>query len=75
MHSYDDILDRIRSTLAELFEIDRAAILPAARLYEDLGMDSIEVVDLMDEVQTQAGRKAISARCAPWAIGSPSCSA
>jgi acyl carrier protein len=57
MHSYDDILDRIRDTLVKLFELDRAVITPEARLYEDLEIDSIDVVDLMDEVQAQTGRK------------------
>ena len=37
--------------------ISRPNITPAARLYEDLEIDSIDVVDLMDEVQRHTGRK------------------
>ena len=57
MQSQDQILERIRETLVELFEIEPARITPEARLYEDLEIDSIDVVDLMDEVQKHTGRK------------------
>jgi acyl carrier protein len=57
MQSQDEILERIRQTLVELFELEPARIKPEARLYEDLEIDSIDVVDLMDEVQKHTGRK------------------
>lgn len=57
MQSQDEILERIRLTLVELFELAPARITPEARLYEDLEIDSIDVVDLMDEVQKHTGRK------------------
>ncbi len=58
MHSYDDVLERIRSTLVELFELSPEAITPQARLYDDLEIDSIDVVDLMEEVHRHTGKKA-----------------
>ena len=57
MQSHDQILERIRSTLVELFELSPADITLEARLYDDLEIDSIDVVDLMDEVQRYTGRK------------------
>ena len=57
MQPQDEILERIRQTLVELFELEPARIKPEARLYEDLEIDSIDVVDLMDEVQRHTGRK------------------
>jgi acyl carrier protein len=57
MHSHDEILDRIRNTLVGLFQLYPADVTPAARLYEDLEIDSIDVVDLMDEVQRYTGNK------------------
>lgn len=57
MHSPDEILERIRNTLVELFELKPADITPEARLYDDLEIDSIDVVDLMDEVQRYTGSK------------------
>ena len=56
MQSDDEILDRIRGTLVQLFQLEPADT-PAARLYEDLAIDSIDVVDLMDEVQRHTGQK------------------
>jgi acyl carrier protein len=58
MHSRDEVLDRIRSTLVELFELSPADVTRDARLYEDLEIDSIDVVDLMDEVHRRTGQKA-----------------
>jgi acyl carrier protein len=57
MHSPDEILERIRSTLVELFELEPSDIKLEARLYDDLEIDSIDVVDLMDEVQRYTGSK------------------
>jgi acyl carrier protein len=57
MHSHDDIFNRIRTTLVELFQLKPADVTPEARLFEDLEIDSIDVVDLMDEVQRFTGRK------------------
>jgi acyl carrier protein len=49
MHSHAEVLDRIRSTLVELFEVSPADVTCEARLYE---------VDLMDEVHRHTGQKA-----------------
>lgn len=57
MQPQDEILERIRQTLVALFELEPARITPEARLYEDLEIDSIDVVDLMDEVQKHTGQK------------------
>jgi acyl carrier protein len=57
MQSQDEILERIRATLVGLFELEPAQITRESRLYEDLEIDSIDVVDLMDEVQRHTGRK------------------
>lgn len=57
MHSRDEILGHIRTTLVELFELKPGSVTEQARLFEDLEMDSIDVVDLMDEVQRFTGKK------------------
>jgi len=57
MHSHDDIFNRIRTTLVDLFQLRPDDVTIEARLFEDLEIDSIDVVDLMDEVQTFTGRK------------------
>ncbi|MEY2919571.1 MAG: hypothetical protein RL261_876 [Pseudomonadota bacterium] len=57
MQTRDEILEQIKASLAELFELDPARITPAARLNEDLEIDSIDAVDLLDGLRRQTGRK------------------
>lgn len=58
MSSHDDVFDRIRSVLVELFELAPESIRPETRLYDELEIDSIDVVDLMEELHRYTGRKA-----------------
>jgi acyl carrier protein len=57
MLTSEQILQMLRTALAELFEIDPARISPATRLYEDLEIDSIDAVDLIDRVRRVIGKK------------------
>jgi len=57
MNTKEDILSEIQEALVGLFEIDPAAINPAARLNEDLEIDSIDAVDLLDRLQRKLQRK------------------
>jgi len=57
MQTKDEILDQIKASLAELFELDPAQITLAARFNEDLEIDSIDAVDLLDGLRRQTGRK------------------
>lgn len=56
MQSKDEILEQIKVSLAELFELDPARITLQARLNEDLEIDSIDAVDLLDTLRRQTGR-------------------
>jgi acyl carrier protein len=56
-HPQLETLQRIRSTLVELFQLAPERITPEARLYEDLEIDSIDVVDLMEEIRHLTGKK------------------
>jgi acyl carrier protein len=55
--SRDEILDYLRNTLAELFEIKPEQVVPEAKLYEDLDIDSIDAVDLILKLKDLTGRK------------------
>ena len=57
MQTKDEILEQIKASLAELFELDPARITLASRLNEDLEIDSIDAVDLLDGLRRQTGRK------------------
>ena len=53
----EDVLGRINDVLAGEFEIDRAKLVPEARLFEDLDLDSIDAVDLVVRMQQQTSLK------------------
>jgi len=53
----DEIFNKIADTLAADFECDRAKLVPEARLFEDLDLDSIDAVDLIVRIQQETGIK------------------
>ena len=53
--SKDEIFQRISAILQETFDIDSARIQPAARLGEDLDVDSIDAVDLIVQLKPLLG--------------------
>jgi acyl carrier protein len=53
--------DLIHSALVELFRLDPARITPEARLADDLEIDSIDAVDLVEQVKRTTGRKVSAA--------------
>ncbi|MEN9358538.1 MAG: acyl carrier protein [Verrucomicrobiota bacterium] len=53
----DAILAKVRDILAKQFEIPPEKVVPEAQLYTDLGLDSIDAVDLVVTLQDMAGRK------------------
>jgi acyl carrier protein len=55
--SREEILDYLRTTLAELFEIKAERVVPEANLYQDLDIDSIDAVDLILKLKELTGRK------------------
>ena len=42
-----EVIELIDSSLAEEFELDRDAMTPEANIYEDLGLDSLDTVDMV----------------------------
>jgi|HubBroStandDraft_2_1064218.scaffolds.fasta_scaffold1784791_1 acyl carrier protein len=55
--SPDEILTRVTDLLATAFEIDRDKIKPEALLFQDLGLDSIDAIDLVVRLQDWTGRR------------------
>jgi acyl carrier protein len=51
------IIERINSALAEEFELDPAAMIPEATLFDDLGLDSLDVVDMVIVLEGAFGFK------------------
>lgn len=52
-----DIFQTLKDTLVEQFELDPDTITPDARLSDDLGLDSIDAVDMILKVQELTGCK------------------
>jgi acyl carrier protein len=57
MLSRQNISDKLADYFEELFETPRIDITPGARLSEDLGLDSIDAVDLVVKLQDLTGRR------------------
>lgn len=52
-----DILERLREVLHDTFEVEPARVTPSAHLFTDLGLDSIDAVDLAIQVQEMTGMR------------------
>ncbi len=57
MNSKDEVLEAIKGVLVDEFECDSAALVPEARLFDDLDLDSIDAVDLVVRLQNMTGLK------------------
>lgn len=57
MQSKEEIYEKLREVLVELFEIDPAKISQQANLYTDLDIDSIDAVDLVIKLKEITGKK------------------
>lgn len=57
MHTEEEILAEIKKVLVSEFEIEEAKLVPEAKLFEDLDLDSIDAVDLVVRLQNITGLK------------------
>ena len=53
----DEALQRVKEIFAKNFGLSPEQILPESRLYEELGLDSLDAVDLVLELQDLTGKK------------------
>ncbi len=56
MTSKNEIFEQTKQIMQELFELDEEQLVPEARLYEDLDIDSIDAVDLLIELKKFSGK-------------------
>ncbi len=49
----EDLLKHVRVTLVKEFNCDESKIVPEARFYEDLDLDSIDAVDLIVRLRNE----------------------
>jgi acyl carrier protein len=53
----DELFVWVADLLAEMFELERAALTPASNLYADLDIDSIDAVDLAVKLKQMTGKR------------------
>lgn len=53
----DEILNKLRVILHDTFEIEQNLVTPDAQLFTDLGLDSIDAVDLAIQLQNLTGKR------------------
>jgi acyl carrier protein len=53
----EQILEKLKTILAEAFEIDPARVVAEAKLFEELDLDSIDAVDLAIKLQEMTGKR------------------
>ncbi len=57
MVSREEVADRVRRTMKELFEVDPERVKPETKLIEDLGLDSIDALDLAAHLEELSPRR------------------
>jgi acyl carrier protein len=53
----DEALQKIKEIFAKNFGLTPEQVLPESKLYEELGLDSLDAVDLVLELQDLTGKK------------------
>ena len=53
----DELFEKVRDVLVEEFEIPRESIVREANLFQDLGIDSIDAVDLIVRLRDITGKR------------------
>jgi len=53
----EKLLQELKNVLQELFEIPPEKVTPEAKLFEELGLDSIDAIDLVVRLQALTGRR------------------
>lgn len=57
MQSRDEIYNKLAQMIHESYEIPLDEIKPESRFYEDLGLDSIDAIDLIGQIQAIVGER------------------
>jgi acyl carrier protein len=52
-----DIIDKTNKVFEEAFEIEKERLVPQAHIFTDLGLDSLDIVDLIVALQNTFGVK------------------
>ncbi|MBO4287730.1 MAG: acyl carrier protein [Kiritimatiellae bacterium] len=51
----DDIVQKVNQVFCDTFELEPARLKPEAKLFDDLGLDSLDAVDLVASLKEECG--------------------
>ena len=57
MTTKEEVYAKLSEIMVELFEVEETAIAPDANLYDELGIDSIDAVDLVVKLKEITGKR------------------
>jgi acyl carrier protein len=57
MLSQNELYEKLKTYLEDMFEVPPEKVMLDAKLFEDLDLDSIDAIDLMVKLQELTGRK------------------
>lgn len=57
MNTDDELLEQLRATLFELFKTDPATVTLKTKLVADIGLDSIDAIDLAARIETMSNQR------------------
>ena len=52
-----EIVEKVNQVFEESFEIDKKMLKPQTKIFEDMGLDSLDIVDLVVSLQRKFGVK------------------
>lgn len=55
--NYDQIVSKVNETLSTEFELETDILKPEATIFDDLGLDSLDAVDMLVHMEDQIGIK------------------
>jgi len=55
--SKDEIYNWVVDLLTDMFELDKSELTPQSNLYSDLGIDSIDAIDLVVKLKQLTGKR------------------
>ena len=53
MEEYPMVFDKLKEIIAEQLDVEEEAIVPDANIQDDLGADSLDVVDLIQNIEEE----------------------
>ena len=57
VYTEEEVFCQVRDAMVELFELEEYAVSREAHLFQDLGLDSIDAVDLVVRLKNTSGMK------------------